>query len=105
LGELVRESDTLARLGGDEFVLVADDVAGVAEAVAIARRIEHAFDQPFDVAGLPVSVSTSVGIALATGDTEPRTVLRHADAAMYQAKERGRACYQVYGGEDVSSGD
>jgi diguanylate cyclase (GGDEF)-like protein/PAS domain S-box-containing protein len=103
LGELVRESDTLARLGGDEFVLVADGIDSAPQAVAVARRIQQCFDQPFDLGGLSVSVSASVGIALAAGYTDPKTVLRHADAAMYQAKERGRACHHVYGDDEEST--
>jgi diguanylate cyclase (GGDEF)-like protein/PAS domain S-box-containing protein len=100
LEEVVRETDTLARLGGDEFVLVADDLEDPAEAVAVARRIQESFDRPFDLGGLPVAAGASVGIAMATGDTDPKTLLRHADAAMYQAKKRGRACYHLYGDGD-----
>jgi len=97
LGEQVRGADTLARLGGDEFVLVADDLAGPADAVAIAERIEESFALPFDLpGGARVLVTASVGVAMADDDAEPTTLLRHADAAMYQAKERGRACHQLF---------
>ncbi|MDQ6617641.1 MAG: PAS domain S-box protein, partial [Actinomycetota bacterium] len=98
LQQLVRDSDTLARLGGDEFVLVADDLVGPAEALAIARRIEESLNEPFDLPGAGlVAISASVGVALATGDADPKTLLRHADVAMYQAKEQGRARYQLFG--------
>nr|MDQ6949443.1 PAS domain S-box protein [Actinomycetota bacterium] len=106
LEELVRDSDTLARLGGDEFVLVADDLAGPAEARAIARRIKKSLSRPFDLpGGARVAISASVGIAMAGGDADPNTLLRHADAAMYQAKEGGRARYQLFGGDGGDDGD
>jgi diguanylate cyclase (GGDEF)-like protein/PAS domain S-box-containing protein len=100
---LVRDTDTLARLGGDEFVLVADDLASSAQALAIARRIEEAFARPFELSSdLRLSIGASVGVALA-GDgadavdgVDGKTLLRHADAAMYQAKDRGRGCYQLF---------
>jgi diguanylate cyclase (GGDEF)-like protein len=97
LGELVRDSDTLARLGGDEFVLVADDLTGPAEAVAIAQRIVDALKEPFDLpGGARVSVGASVGVAVAAAGADPSTLLRHADAAMYQAKDDGRACHRLF---------
>jgi diguanylate cyclase (GGDEF)-like protein len=100
LNELVRDSDTLARLGGDEFVLVADDLAGAPEAVVIAERIQTALKEPFDLpGGVRVSVGASVGISVAGGDADPSTLLRHADAAMYQAKEQGRACHRLFPSE------
>jgi diguanylate cyclase (GGDEF)-like protein/PAS domain S-box-containing protein len=97
LSELVREADTLCRLGGDEFVLVADDLAGPDEALVIARRIQESFNKPFDLpGGIRVSVTASVGVALGAAATDPKTLLRHADEAMYQAKQQGRSCYQLY---------
>lgn len=96
LAALVRESDTLARLGGDEFVLVADDLNGRSDAVGIAARILDTFDQPFELGGqVRVTLSTSVGVSLAAGGDDPKTVLRHADVAMYQAKQQGRRCFRV----------
>ncbi|MGH9125393.1 MAG: diguanylate cyclase domain-containing protein [Acidimicrobiales bacterium] len=96
LGRLVRESDTLARLGGDEFVLIADDLAGKEDAESIARRIIGTFDQPFELPGGAVSMSTSVGIALAAGSQDPKIALRQADAAMYAAKQRGRNRFHLH---------
>ncbi len=105
LGELVRESDTLARMGGDEFVLVADDLTGPAEALAIARRVGDSLNRPFQLPGdVSVSITASVGVALSQGGTDPKTLLRHADVAMYQAKEQGRASHQLYRGDVMGSG-
>ena len=105
LCELVRESDTLARMGGDEFVLVADDLSGAVEALAIARRVGDSLNQPFQLpGGISVSITASVGVALSHGSTDPKTLLRHADVAMYQAKEQGRASHQLYRGDATGSG-
>jgi len=64
---------------------------------SIARRIEESFSRPFELPGdIRISLSASVGVALAPAGADPKLLLRHADAAMYQAKDRGRACYQLY---------
>jgi diguanylate cyclase (GGDEF)-like protein/PAS domain S-box-containing protein len=105
LSELVRDADTLGRLGGDEFVLVADDLASASDALVIAQRIQESFDKPFELAGgVEVSVTASVGVAVAAGAEDPQTLLRQADEAMYQAKEQGRSCYQLYRRQDSQVG-
>ncbi|WP_165372445.1 putative bifunctional diguanylate cyclase/phosphodiesterase [Nocardioides iriomotensis] len=78
--------DTLARLGGDEFVVVAEDLTSVDEAVAVAERLLAACTEPFDVAGVRRSLTTSIGIAVADGSGDPATLLTEADIAMYAAK-------------------
>jgi len=81
----------LARLGGDEFTILLDGVHGRAEANAIAERVAGAFVAPFSVAVRRFNVSASVGIAtnLGAGD-DGETLLSHADAAQYRAKQGGR---------------
>ncbi|WP_223297549.1 sensor domain-containing protein [Catenulispora acidiphila] len=90
LRKAVRRGDLVARFGGDEFVVLCENVAGHAEAASIAQRVIDCLIRPFDCAGKPMHVRTSIGIALAHGpDTTVDELLRDADAAMYQAKSDG----------------
>jgi len=89
----VRPSDTLARIGGDEFaVLIESDGDLPAEADAIASRLLQAMAQPVEIRGIPMIVTTSIGIAVASrgGERTPDDLLRDADTAMYSAKAAGR---------------
>ena len=98
-GRLVRGSrsgDTVARFGGDEFVMVCEDVADADEAERIGERVLRLFDEPFFIAGQHLYVTVSTGIAVAAPDATPITALRDADAAMYQAKDRGRARAEMF---------
>ncbi|NUR75901.1 MAG: EAL domain-containing protein [Thermoleophilia bacterium] len=84
----MRESDTVARLGGDEFAVLAHHVAGPEEALAAAERVRAALAEPVTVAEILLDVDASVGVAVGPeqgGDVE--TLIRHADIAMYVAKE------------------
>jgi diguanylate cyclase (GGDEF)-like protein/PAS domain S-box-containing protein len=97
-----RESDLLARQGGDEFLLLLADVAG--DAVGIARTaaeaILEALSRPFSIAGTDFHVGASIGVGVFPRDAnDAEELLRHADAAMYQAKARGRNTVAVYSGE------
>ena len=88
---------TIARLGGDEFALLLP-AADEAAATGLAVRVVDALREPYDVAGLRLTVSASVGVAVGDGTHRtPGELLRGADAAMYQAKERGRDRYAVFG--------
>jgi diguanylate cyclase (GGDEF)-like protein/PAS domain S-box-containing protein len=90
LAELMRDSDTVARLGGDEFVILAEDVDGETEALALGARVLDALEDPFPVGSAEVSMLASVGIAVARDpDTDPESMLREADLAMYRAKGDG----------------
>ncbi|HVM41268.1 MAG TPA: EAL domain-containing protein [Acidimicrobiia bacterium] len=92
----LRPSDTVARLGGDEFVLLCEDVEGDAE--GIAARVEDCLRAPIDLPDGEVFVTVSIGVArghgVAAADAE--ALLRDADVAMYRAKQRGRARYEVF---------
>ncbi|MEW6648069.1 MAG: diguanylate cyclase [Pseudomonadota bacterium] len=93
----VRESDTVARLGGDEFTVILTGVNGSDDAAQVADKIIAAFAQPFQVEGRELSVGVSIGIALFPGDAHDEAMLlRHADAAMYAAKQAGRNNYQYF---------
>jgi EAL domain-containing protein (putative c-di-GMP-specific phosphodiesterase class I) len=86
----VRRGDLVARFGGDEFVILCEDVEGRSEAAAIADRICRCLIRPFDCGGTPIHVRASIGIALASGlTTTADSLLRDADAAMYQVKASG----------------
>lgn len=87
----VREADTVGRIGGDEFlVLVVDVVDGLRDAALVADKIRASLEQPFDVDGHRLQISSSIGIAAYPehGDEFERLV-RHADSAMYLAKQQG----------------
>jgi diguanylate cyclase (GGDEF)-like protein/PAS domain S-box-containing protein len=95
----LRRMDTVARLGGDEFVVLLSEVT-LAGATDVARKILASVARPYTIEGHELSVTPSLGISLFPqdgGDFE--TLLKHADTAMYQAKESGRNAYQFFASE------
>jgi diguanylate cyclase (GGDEF)-like protein/PAS domain S-box-containing protein len=94
--QAVRLSDTVARFGGDEFGILLEDISGEHEASQMAERIASVFTRPFVLAGSEHFVTTSIGIALARGGEVAEELVRDADAAMYRAKEHGRARYELF---------
>ncbi|MGH9108898.1 MAG: sensor domain-containing protein [Acidimicrobiales bacterium] len=92
----MRTGDAVARFGGDEFIVVCEHVESLEEAGALATRISGLFEAPFDVDGKPLFVTASCGIVLIGAETTAEDALRDADAAMYEAKERGRGRLQVF---------
>jgi len=87
----LRPGDLLARFGGDEFVVLCTNVIGQRAVAEIAQRLIDAIAEPILVGSDEVFVTASLGIAVANSDDTAETLLRHADAAMYQAKHDGRA--------------
>lgn len=97
LRESVRLGDTVARLGGDEFVILLEDVNGVHDASLVAGKILSRFANPIVLGEKRVLVGTSIGISVFPDDAEDDDALmRHADAAMYVAKQQGSNRYHCY---------
>jgi diguanylate cyclase (GGDEF)-like protein/PAS domain S-box-containing protein len=94
LRDCVRKYDTIARLGGDEFVIALPLITGVEQLEFVANRVLEAVAAPFEIGGHQLQVSASIGICLYPRDGEnPELLLQYADAAMYEAKKRGRNRY------------
>ena len=89
----VRPTDTVARLGGDEFVVVCEEVDEQA-ALALARRLREALEEPLMIDGIEHRLSASIGIAL--GESDPDGLLGNADAAVYRAKAHGRGRVELF---------
>ena len=96
LKKTLRAGDTPARFGGDEFVVLLSHIENPAYAFAAAERIVALLSEPFDLEGREVFTSPSIGLAISEPGMDADTLLRHADAAMYEAKRRGKGRYEVF---------
>jgi diguanylate cyclase (GGDEF)-like protein/PAS domain S-box-containing protein len=100
LSGCVRRSDTVSRLGGDEFVVVLVEESAADGAAAIADKMQAALAEPHQISGHQLHVSASIGISTFPDDGDSADqLLKHADAAMYQAKRQGRNMYQFFSPE------
>jgi len=93
-------TDIVARFGGDEFTVLLDGIGDVGGAVAIAQRITETLRAPLDFEGRDLVLSASIGIAMSAGVDSASDMLRHADLAMYAAKDKGRSRWELF---DVQS--
>ena len=96
LSSVLRKGDTVARFGGDEFLLILPELEVIDNAIQIALKIVDSFYKPFRIDTHKIVVTTSIGIAVYPEDgTNESMLLKNADNAMYQAKQAGRARYQL----------
>ncbi|MFA4827669.1 MAG: diguanylate cyclase [Thermodesulfovibrionales bacterium] len=97
LSAALRKDDTVARFGGDEFLLIFPDLNVIEDAIQVVQKIVESFRKPFLIDTHQLVVTTSIGIAVYPNDgTDEGILLKNADIAMYQAKQAGRARYQLY---------
>lgn len=97
VGGLIRENDMLARMGGDEFIMLAEGAGDTSQVTVLANNIINSFKDEFYIANHSFRVSCSIGIAIyPSGGSTPEELIKHADLAMYQAKDEGRNCYKFY---------
>lgn len=95
--QCVRGVDTAARIGGDEFALILEGPITAEHAAGVGQKIVAAMRQAFDLDGAPVSITTSIGIAVASDpDSSAAVVAASADAALYEAKAKGRNTYVLH---------
>ena len=86
----------VARLGGDEFAILLNDIRNEADAAAVAQRVVTELDAPFSIGGRQVFATASIGIAMNSSAGTAEEILRNADTAMYHAKAKGKARFQVF---------
>ncbi len=97
LESCLRDSDTVARLGGDEFVVLLPELGLGEYAAVVAQKILTLLAEPFSLVGQEFRVTASIGICTYPADGEDeQTLTKHADIAMYQAKEEGKNNFQFY---------
>jgi EAL domain-containing protein (putative c-di-GMP-specific phosphodiesterase class I) len=94
---IARRLDTVARFGGDEFVLLCDKLSTDDDVRVVADRVVRAIAEPFFNDGIELNITASIGVVVTTDPYAGcENLVRDADAAMYQAKERGRNHYQFF---------
>lgn len=106
LTSTVRESDTVSRLGGDEFVLLLPNTGDRVLLVPFIEKIHSAVSSQYTIDGNDLDIGATIGISIFPEDGEDaETLICHADAAMYQAKENRRNTYNFYRGEMQANGN
>ncbi|MGM0769848.1 MAG: EAL domain-containing protein [Pseudomonadota bacterium] len=100
ISSCLRGTSTVARLGGDEFLVILPGLAGPEATSQVAERILKTFEPAYLLNGQEVFVTTSIGIAIFPSDSDNSgTLLQHADAAMYQAKHKGKSSFAHFAPE------
>jgi two-component system, cell cycle response regulator len=93
----VREVDTVARMGGDEFTIILEGVSSEQNILVVAKRITESIASPFELKGHHISVGISIGITIYPHDDHPiDELLKHADTAMYRAKQQGGSAFHLH---------
>ena len=97
LNMMLRPGDTAARFGGDEFTLLLEDLNGIDDARVITERLIEALQEPIDMEGREFEITASIGVAMSFSRHDRASdLLRNADIAMYRAKNKGKARYEVF---------
>lgn len=100
LREALRHGDTICRVGGDEFAVILESLAAREDTGRVAQKLISLLTSPFEVDGHEIYVTASVGLSVCPDDgTEGDILLRHADTAMYYAKEKGKNTWQYFTGD------
>ncbi len=97
LKKCLRNQDTVARLGGDEFILLLSEINSPLDADNLAKKLLHVTRKPLIIHEHELSITLSIGVSLYPRDGETSTeLMKHADEALYLAKNRGKNCYQFF---------
>jgi diguanylate cyclase (GGDEF)-like protein/PAS domain S-box-containing protein len=97
IGSILREGDTVARLGGDEFVVLLLNLHHVEECIVTLKRLHETIAQPVCIQDQAHYLTASIGVSIFPGDdNDPDVLLRHADQAMYVAKQSGKNRYHLF---------
>ena len=91
------ETGMLAHLGGDDLIILLNDIENADNAAVVARRIQDIFEEPFEILGNEVHLTTSIGIGIFPDDSnDAEDLLKKTSIALHNAKETGRNCYRFY---------
>ncbi|MDO6748677.1 diguanylate cyclase domain-containing protein, partial [Gilvimarinus sp. 1_MG-2023] len=102
LSNCVRDRDTVSRIGGDEFTILLTDIKQTSDVLAVAEKLLSTLNRPVRIKGQDITTSVSIGITLTPQDSsDPNTLMKNADLAMYRAKELGRNNIQFFS-EDMN---
>lgn len=100
---IIREEDTVSRLGGDEFVLLLGNLQSATQCEQMLSRLIDSLSQPYHIDKKSIIISASIGVSLyPTDDNDFDGLMKHADEAMYEAKEAGRNCYRIFNIDNIA---
>jgi diguanylate cyclase (GGDEF)-like protein len=93
----VREVDTVARMGGDEFTIILEGASSEQNILVVAKRITESIATAFELKGHHISIGVSIGITIYPHDDHLiDELLKHADMAMYRAKQQGGSAFHLH---------